>query len=75
MFSHGRSLTGLLVIFFVLLFIPVIGPFVAIVALAIGGAAVTGGERERRRLARLREREVEFQASKAAFQASRAKKG
>jgi hypothetical protein len=68
MFSHGRSLTGLLIIFFVLLFIPVIGPFVAIIALAIGGQTLyAGSERERRRLARLREREAEFQASKTAW--------
>ena len=40
MFSHGRSLTGLIILFFVLLFIPVIGPFLAILALAAGGEAL-----------------------------------
>jgi hypothetical protein len=40
MFSHGRSLTGLLVVFFVLLFIPVVGPFIAVFALMAGGDAL-----------------------------------
>jgi hypothetical protein len=40
MFSHGRSLTSLLVVFFALLFLPAIGPFIAVFALMAGGDAL-----------------------------------
>ena len=68
MFSHGRSLTSLLVVFFILLFIPVIGPFLAILALAAGGDAMHRSrntrtyESEQKRLAASAQRKAEWMA-------------
>lgn len=76
MFSHGRSLTSLLIVFFVLLFIPVIGPFLAIFVLAAGGAAYYHApplsERERKeRRAEYERRKAEWHAGKAEIEAKR----
>jgi hypothetical protein len=69
MFSHGRSLTSLLFVFFVLVFVPVIGPFLAILVLAAGGDALYrsrntprtyGSEQER--LAAMAQRRAEWMA-------------
>ena len=75
MFSHGRSLTGLLVVFFVLLFVPVIGPFLAILVLAAGGNALSSrSKREQRRIDKQKQYAATWAAGKAEFEAEIARK-
>ena len=75
MFSHGRSLTGLLVVFFVLLFIPVVGPFLAILVLVAGGNALySGTKREQRQINKQKQYAASWAAEKAEFEAEIARK-
>ena len=75
MFSHGRSLTSLLVVFFALLFIPVVGPFLTILVLVAGGNALSSrSKREQRRIDKQKQYEATYAARKAEFEAEIARK-